>query len=213
MEKVINLRLPHIGEQVFEIIDTDGLIQLLEVSTTWKILAENVLLKRWKGKMFEACESRRTEIVKLLLEYCNSEESGFNTKDRVGGTVFMAACFYGPKDIVQLLLNHPDTNIDLNEKSENHLTAFMLACMKGNKDIVQLLLSPKTKYKRPKTKHKRPRPRPTKQTKVSTKNWYFNAYVTVLKEHSEGTFAPADFVLHFLSNKRTEAIFDNFSLY
>ena len=72
---------------------------------------------------------------------------------------------------------------------------------------------PKTKYTRPKTKHKRPRPRPTKQTKVSTKNWYFNAYVTVLREHSEGTFATADFVLHFLSNKRTEAIFDNFSLY
>ena len=63
MEKVINLRLPHVGEQVFESIDTDGLIQLFEVSTTWKVLAQNVLLKRWKGKMLEACTRRRTEIV------------------------------------------------------------------------------------------------------------------------------------------------------
>ena len=72
MEKVINLRLPHIGEQIFENIDTDGLIQLLEVSTTWKILAENVLLKRWKGKIMEACTNQRTEIVKLLLDRCQS---------------------------------------------------------------------------------------------------------------------------------------------
>ena len=85
--------------------------------------------------MFEACKSRRTEIVKLLLEYCNSEDSGLNTRHEYGCTVFMAACFYGPKDIVQLLLNHPDTNIDLNETAENGNTAFMLACMKGNKDM------------------------------------------------------------------------------
>ena len=126
MEKVINLRLPHVGEQIFENIKTDDLIQFLEVSTTWKVLAENVLLKRWKGKMLEACTSRRTEIVKLLLERYNSEDSGLNTRNEAGNTAFMSACIYGPKDIVQLLL---DQNLELNARNNDGMTAFMLACM------------------------------------------------------------------------------------
>ena len=133
MEKVINLRLPHVGEQIFENIKTDDLIQFLEVSTTWKVLAENVLLKRWKGKMLEACTSRRTEIVKLLLERYNSEDSGLNTKNEAGTNAFMLACFYGPKDIVQLLLDHQDQNLELNTKNNDGVTAFMLACMNGHK--------------------------------------------------------------------------------
>ena len=35
---------------------------------SWKILAENVLLKRWKGKMLEACKTGKSQIVKLLFE-------------------------------------------------------------------------------------------------------------------------------------------------
>ena len=68
MEKVINLGIPHVGEKILENIDTDGLIECLKVSETWKILAENVLLKRWKGRLFEACESGKAEIAKILLE-------------------------------------------------------------------------------------------------------------------------------------------------
>ena len=67
MEKVINLHIPHVGEKIFDNIDTDDLIMWLKVSNTWKILAENVLLKRWKGKMIEACRCEKFEIVKLLL--------------------------------------------------------------------------------------------------------------------------------------------------
>ena len=55
MEKVINLNMPDIGEKILENIDTDDLIKWLKVSKTWKILAENVLVKRWKGKMTDAC--------------------------------------------------------------------------------------------------------------------------------------------------------------
>ena len=66
MEKVINLGIPHIGEQMLENIDTDELIKCLKVSETWKILAENVLFKRWKGHMFEACEGGKVEIVKII---------------------------------------------------------------------------------------------------------------------------------------------------
>ena len=66
LNEVINLGIPHVGEKIFRSIDTPGLINCLEVSETWKVLAENVLIKRWKGKMFEACKSNETKIVKLL---------------------------------------------------------------------------------------------------------------------------------------------------
>ena len=108
MEKVINLGIPHVAEQIFESINTEGLFNFMEVSETWKVLAENVLLKRWKGKMFEACENGKTKVVRLLLECCNSEESGFNIKDEYGLTALQLACKYGHKDIVKLLLDHSE---------------------------------------------------------------------------------------------------------
>ena len=46
MEKVINDRIPHVGEKIFRSVDSDSLIQCLSVSTTWQDLAENVILKR-----------------------------------------------------------------------------------------------------------------------------------------------------------------------
>ena len=73
MEKVINLGIPHVAEQIFESIETDGLIECLKVSETWKVLAENVLIKRWKGKIFEACKNGETKVVQLLLERCDSD--------------------------------------------------------------------------------------------------------------------------------------------
>ena len=39
-----------------------------------------MLLKKWEGKMLEACETGLTKIVKLLLENYNCEESGLNFK-------------------------------------------------------------------------------------------------------------------------------------
>ena len=81
MDKIINLGIPHVGEQIFETFDTQELIKFLEVSETWKVLAENVLIKRWKGKMFEACKNGETKVVQLLLERCSSEEIGLNIKD------------------------------------------------------------------------------------------------------------------------------------
>ena len=50
LNKIINRGMPHIGEHIFKSIDTPGLIKCLEVSQTWRELAENVLIKRWKGK-------------------------------------------------------------------------------------------------------------------------------------------------------------------
>ena len=55
MDKVLNLGIPHVGEKIFKGIDNRGLIQCMLASQTWKVLAENVLLKRSKGKMLKAC--------------------------------------------------------------------------------------------------------------------------------------------------------------
>ena len=74
MDKVINLGIPHVGEQILENIETDGLIQFCLVSQTWIVLAENVLLKRWRNRFFEACESGKTKIVQLLLELLDDSD-------------------------------------------------------------------------------------------------------------------------------------------
>ena len=58
MDKIINLGIPHVAEQIFESIETQELIECLKVSETWKVLAENVFINRWKGKMFEACKNK-----------------------------------------------------------------------------------------------------------------------------------------------------------
>ena len=105
MDKVINLGIPHAGELIFESIDTHpGLIQCALVPETLKVLAENVLAKRCKGKILKACEDGETKVVQLLLERFTFEENGLNIKDELGHTPFLAACFHGHKDVVQLLL-------------------------------------------------------------------------------------------------------------
>ena len=137
MESIINFGIPHVGEQIFEGLGDDDLIQCLRVSQTWKVFAENILLPKWKGKMFEACESGQKEIVKLLLNHFNS---GFNFKDAWGRNSFIIACQNGHKDVVKMLLDHSEGNIDFNARSNSGWTAFRLACFKGHKDVVNLLL-------------------------------------------------------------------------
>ena len=89
--------------------------------------------------MLEACENGETKIVELLLERCNFEESGLNTKDEDGATALMWACFNGHKGVVKLLLKHSE-RIELNASTNSGWTAFMEACHDGHKDVVQLLL-------------------------------------------------------------------------
>ena len=140
MNKVFSLGIPHLSELIFDSIDTPGLFKCLEVSQTWKVLALNVLLKRWKGKMFKACKNGETKVVQLLLECCNSEESGWNTRDEHGRTPFIWACRNGHKDVVQLLLDNSERDIDLNARNTFGATGFMLACERGHKNVVQLFL-------------------------------------------------------------------------
>ena len=138
---VINLGIQHADgdEHAFESIDTPALIKCLELSQTLKFLAGNILIKWLKGKMLEACKSGETKVVQLLLERFNSEESGLNSKDKIGMTGFMWACYNGHKDVVQLVLDHSE-RIELNARSKNENTAFTCACLNGHKDVVKLLL-------------------------------------------------------------------------
>ena len=68
IKEVINLGIPHVGEQIFENLSTDALIQCLSVSKDWKVLAENVLFQRWEGELFQACEDGKPELVRILLD-------------------------------------------------------------------------------------------------------------------------------------------------
>ena len=140
MDNVINLGIPHVGELIFEGINTAELLKFVLVSETWKVLAENVLIKRWKGKMLKACKSGETKVVQLLLDRCNSEESGLNAKDKNGCTAFMWACKNGHKDVVKLLFNNSD-RIELNARTKMGYTAFIVACHYGQKDVVKFLLN------------------------------------------------------------------------
>ena len=126
MEKIFNIGIPHLSEQIFKSIDNPGLVQCALVSKTWRELAQNVLKKRWKSKMLEACINGETNVVQQLLESPTSEEVGLNIKDHLGFTPLIWACYNGYKDIVKLLLDHSE-RIELNKRNDCEERAFMNA--------------------------------------------------------------------------------------
>ena len=149
MENVINLGVPHIGEYIFRCLGTPDLIQCLSVSTSWKHLAENVLVKRWKDHHIEATDRGYTEVVKLLLEHPETQSIDWNEKANVSfcnhpmkiqATAFWMACNHGRTEIVKLLLEYKEAkNISFNEEvfGENE---FFRACKNDHEDVVKLLL-------------------------------------------------------------------------
>ena len=148
MDKVINFGIPHVGEQIFESLDTTTLIQCLSVSKTFKAFAENQqMINKWRGNEFDACRLGHTEIVKVLFRDSKVNVENWNmprrtrvSKDR-NLTPFLVACRNGHKDVVQLLLDHSESkSIDLNVKAAEGTNGFMFACLNGHTDVVQLLL-------------------------------------------------------------------------
>ena len=148
MNTIINLRIPHVGEQIFKNIDTENLIQCVQVSEAWKVLAGNVLFPRIKGKLFEACGDGKTELVRIILAHPSSRAIDLNATGRYLreidsifcefriGTAFSFACHNGHKEIVKLLLDHPNSqDIDFNDMNAGGDTAFALACDNGHKDV------------------------------------------------------------------------------
>ena len=136
MDKVINFGIPHVGELIFESINTPGLVKCLLVSETWKVMAENVLFKRWNGRLFQACNRGYIEVVELLLKH--SDNIDLNVRNNRGQTAFIGSCAYGQRRIVQLLLSHP--NIEVNARDNKGFTALEWACNNNHNDVVKLLL-------------------------------------------------------------------------
>ena len=138
LNSIINLAIPHVGEQIFEGLEMNDLIQCLKVSTTWKILAGKILLPKWKGKLLEACREGKTEIVELLLD--NLEDTDEVT--RADERALILACEHGHTDLVQLMLDHPRSeNIDFNSSENDYgFTGLILACVYGHKDVIKVLL-------------------------------------------------------------------------
>ena len=102
INNIINLGIPHVGEQIFSSVDTNELIQLIEVSEPWKVIIENVLLRRWNGRIYEACKDGKTEIVKILLANLKGKNPELNAKVAHGLTAFTRACKNGHKDVCQI---------------------------------------------------------------------------------------------------------------
>ena len=75
----------------------------------------------------------------MLLNY-SAHNIDLNARATSGATPIMMACNNGHKDVVKLLLDHPDPKIDLNARDYHGQTAYMAACYNGHKDVVELLL-------------------------------------------------------------------------
>ena len=121
--EVINFGVPHIAEQIFQNCDTVELTSCLSVSETWKVLIENVLLQRWRGKMEKACADGHTKVVKILLDHSVNEDCN---------STFFKACRFGRTEIVKLFMKHSQSkNINWNAQMIDGSTAFDWACVKG----------------------------------------------------------------------------------
>ena len=113
INSIINLGMPHVGEKIFSSIDTNELVQWMKVSKPWKVLIENVLLKRWRDRIFEACKDGKTEIVKILLANLGDKKADWNARDNHGWTAFAWACKNGHEGVVKLLLDKSGSKLFL----------------------------------------------------------------------------------------------------
>ena len=112
--------IPHVGENIFGHLDTPVLLKCRSVSTVWKEIAEDALVKRWKDHPFLAVENNEVGVIKLLLEHPKCVEINWNVTryyDIAEITPLMLACRNGLFKVVELFLDHSVTrNIDLNMK-------------------------------------------------------------------------------------------------
>ena len=134
--------MPHIGEQIFKNISTPELLEIQHVSKTWKVLVENAIVERWKGKLpsvMETLKSGKAEVVKLLLERSKIEAAELN-RHYDGLSIFMWACKNGHIQVVRQLLQRSDIDFNAEDSCESKNTAFIWACQCGHRDVVKLLL-------------------------------------------------------------------------
>ena len=152
MDKIINLNIPHIGELIFQGIDTPGLIKCLEVSETWKILAENVLIKRIKsfkdkknGDGYSllqlACIDNQPETVQFLLDLWIRFDIDINTTYRNGWTLLHLAAKHGHDKVAKVILEASlEHDINVNAFDFQNKTPFTLACINGHLEVAKLMI-------------------------------------------------------------------------
>mgnify|MGYP001448713685 FL=1 len=144
MNEIISLAIPHIGEEIFKNCSDQDLIEFRHVSTTWRELSENVLVKRWRDRLIEAtCSCGFCFDVKdcscgfcsndCSCDCCSNEEELF-----ICSTIHNL-CLQ-PNEVIQILFDHPGGNdINWNAKDQYGNTIYMLACQTGNIDTVKRL--------------------------------------------------------------------------
>ena len=138
----MNLTVPHIGEQIFKCFSTTKLLEFRQVSKTWKVLAENSIIKRWKGRLptvLKTLKSSKPKVIKILLEHAKIETAELHQHYN-GLTLFMWACKHGHIGVVEQLLQRTDIDFNAEDTCETKNTAFIWACQCGHLDIVKLLL-------------------------------------------------------------------------
>ena len=159
MDKIINLGIPHVAEQIFEPFGIKDLNECLRVSETWKEIAKEVVVKRWIDKFHLPVYLEATNIVQVLLDNPKCDNINWNKTEGehvlfhkpVGSfeqvTAFKLACKSGNLKMVKLFLKYSKSrNIDLNAKDKHGYTGFDTACIEGHFNIVKELLSTSKAY-------------------------------------------------------------------
>ena len=87
MEKVMNYEIPHILEQILDLLDVSALMHCTQVSKTWREPArarrDLLLVQKWKERPMSACMEGKTYIMKLLLTHPKANDMDFNAKYRM----------------------------------------------------------------------------------------------------------------------------------
>ena len=153
MDKVINLGIPHVAENILAHLTDDQLLECLKVSKTWENIAQELLILRWRDNLQVPIQKGLTNIVQGMLDHPECGSINWNTSLSLQlevptiwifnpyTTPFLLACESGNLRMVRLFLKYARSkNIDLNARGGNGLTGFHIACRDGHMDIVKELL-------------------------------------------------------------------------
>ena len=150
IDQVINLGIPHVAQKIFNHITTAKLVDLCQVSKSWRqLIVDEILMGTRihfdvvsKKPLMFACIDGNVDLAEMLLNHPKSDEITVNARCFNGMTALMYACKLGHTKVVELLLNHSDSkNINLNALCRSNRNAFIYACEYGQTETVKLLLT------------------------------------------------------------------------
>ena len=120
MDKIINLGIPHVAEQIFEPFGIKDLNECLRVSETWKEIGGEFAVKKWKDNFHWPVHYGATEIVQVLLDHPKCDDIDWNKKEnltiyktavgvqpeRQGGTITLGHLLAPPHQKIQLYFDY-----------------------------------------------------------------------------------------------------------